>query len=56
LALKSAKKEKKAKRKQQALREAAVAAARAAGKKPKPARRGVHAIPGGAFESNRRKF
>jgi hypothetical protein len=56
LALKSAKKEKKAKRKQQAQREAALTAARAAGKKPKPLRRSVHAIPGGAFESNRRKF
>jgi hypothetical protein len=52
----SAKKQKKVQRKQHEQRKAAVAAARAAGRTPKPAKRSVFALQGGAVETNRRKF
>jgi len=52
----SAKKEKKVQRKQQEQRKAAAATAKAAGKAPKPQKRSVFALLGGAVETNRRKF
>ncbi len=52
----SAKKQKKAQRKQAEQRKTAAAAMRKAGKNPKPARRSVFAVLGGAVETNRRKY
>jgi hypothetical protein len=55
-ALDCASREQRARSKERAQRMGAAAAAKAAGKEPKPAKRSVYAVSAGAFETNRRKF